>query len=404
MGKRINIRADVSVKELEDATGKHRTGGAQPVAYRLAAGTGAAERLVAEVSGYSLTWVYTVARRYTRTATGDRGWAPWQSGRSAPPERGAQAELDQALEGARPTVAGGRRRGGGLDRRAPGRRVGIPTGGRYLRRLDWRRHRPRPRHAKARPQAEAAFKHALSERWQRCGRRIPPRTSRYGRPMPSGGPQPIVGRVWARKGSGRSCACAPLPVALRARLCPSGLRLSAWQFASTVNTAVMNVALVLRRHGGRWPDQALVLVLDQPGTTPARCRPQGLHLVFRRLTCPSSTRSAPLAYTDQPLLNEPSPHRCSKTPSRTTVIASTPARRPRATLFPGGPLFDAESILWEVHDPLSCWERQAEGIDERAERGETSLDRLHMRQRSRGGARARAGSAYAGLQQQPERC
>jgi hypothetical protein len=48
--------------------------------------------------------------------------------------------------------------GGRLDRRTYGRRVGVQTGWRYLRRLDWRRYRPRPQHVKADPEAQAAFK------------------------------------------------------------------------------------------------------------------------------------------------------------------------------------------------------------------------------------------------------
>ena len=58
---------------------------------------------VAEVSGYSLTWVYTVARRYN--TDGEQGIGDGRHGNpggarllSAEP----QAELDQALEGAAP--------------------------------------------------------------------------------------------------------------------------------------------------------------------------------------------------------------------------------------------------------------------------------------------------------------
>lgn len=70
-----------------------------------------------------------------------------------------QAELDRALEGAAPD--GGKwtaaKVAAWITERS-GRRVGVQTGWRYLRRLGWGRYRPRPQHVKADPEAQAAFK------------------------------------------------------------------------------------------------------------------------------------------------------------------------------------------------------------------------------------------------------
>jgi transposase len=161
MGKRIRIRADLSAEELE----RHYRQAQDPVArsqwqivWLLARGQRSEQ--VGEATGYSLTWVYTVARRYN--AEGEKGIGDGRHGnpggaRILSAEQ--QAELDRALEGAAPD--GGRwtaAKGAAWIEERSGRRVGIPTGWRYLRRLDWRRSRPRPQHAKADPQAQAACK------------------------------------------------------------------------------------------------------------------------------------------------------------------------------------------------------------------------------------------------------
>ncbi len=119
---------------------------------------------VAAVTGYSLTWVRTVARRYNADGAagiGDRRHANRGGRRVLTPEQ--EAALDQALEGAAP---GGAAPGGGrwtaakvadwIEERS-GRAVAEETSWRYLRRLDWRRYRPRPQHAKADVAAQAAF-------------------------------------------------------------------------------------------------------------------------------------------------------------------------------------------------------------------------------------------------------
>lgn len=115
---------------------------------------------VEEATGYSLTWVYTVARRYN--ADGEQGIG---DGRHSNPggarilSEEQQAELDRALEGAAPD--GGKWTSAKVAAwiaARTGRTVGVQTGWRYLCRLDWRRYRPRPQHVKADPEAQAAFK------------------------------------------------------------------------------------------------------------------------------------------------------------------------------------------------------------------------------------------------------
>jgi len=161
MGKRINIRADLSVKELErryrqalDPVARSQWQIVWLLARRLPS------EQVGEMTGYSRTWVYTVARRYN--ANGEKGIGDGRHGNPGGPRllsAEQQAELDQALEGAAPD--GGKWTAAKVAAwiaEHTGRRVGIPTGWRSLRRLDWRRSRPRPQPVKADPEAQAAFK------------------------------------------------------------------------------------------------------------------------------------------------------------------------------------------------------------------------------------------------------
>jgi transposase len=159
MGKRIRIRADLSAEELERRYRQAQDPVARSqwqIVWLLARGQRSEQ--VGEMTGYSLTWVYTVARRYN--AEGEKGIGDGRHGnpggaRLLSAEQ--QAELDRALEGAAPD--GGRwtaAKGAAWIAGRTGRRVGIQTGWRYLRRLDWRRYRPRPQHAKAAVAAQAA--------------------------------------------------------------------------------------------------------------------------------------------------------------------------------------------------------------------------------------------------------
>ncbi len=108
MPRRTSIRADIGVEEVE----RRYRAARDPVArshwqsvWLLAQGE-PSERVRA-VTGYSLTWVRTVARRYNAGAEqgiGDRCHANRGGTRLLTPEQ--EAALDQALEGAAP--GGGR--------------------------------------------------------------------------------------------------------------------------------------------------------------------------------------------------------------------------------------------------------------------------------------------------------
>jgi len=152
---------DLSVEELErrDRQAQDPVARSQwQIVWLLARGRPSEQ--VGETTGDSLTWVYTVARRYN--ADGEPGIGDGRHGNPGGPRilsEEQQAELDRALEGAAPD--GGRWTAAKVAAwiaQRTGRTAGVQTGWRYLRRLEWRRSRPRPRHAQADPKAHAAFK------------------------------------------------------------------------------------------------------------------------------------------------------------------------------------------------------------------------------------------------------
>lgn len=160
MARPINIRADLSVEELERRYRQAQDPVARSqwqIVWLLAHGQSSAQ--VAAATGYSLTWIRTIARRYW--VDGEAGIGDRRHGNRGGPRRLSaeqQAALDQALEGAAPD--------GGLWTAKQvavwiTEQTGTPSslfcGWSSLRRLDRRRYRPRPRHAKADAQAQAAF-------------------------------------------------------------------------------------------------------------------------------------------------------------------------------------------------------------------------------------------------------
>jgi len=157
----MSIRADLSVEELE----RRYRQAQDPVArsqWQIVwlVAQGQTSEQAEQSTGYSLTWIRTVVRRYN--AHGEAGIGDQRHANRGGPRllTGEQEQaLDQALEGAAPD--------GGLWTAAKvarwigertGRPVDVTTGWRYVRRLDWRRYAPRPQHAKADEAAQDAFK------------------------------------------------------------------------------------------------------------------------------------------------------------------------------------------------------------------------------------------------------
>src|SRR5262249_36523432 len=161
MARRITIRADLSPEELE----RRYRQASDPVArsqWQIVGllGCGQTRAQGGAATGYSLTWIRSIARRYQ--AEGEAGIGDRRHGNPGGKRRLSaeqEAELDRALEGAAPD--GGlwtaRQVAAWITERT-GTRVSVVCGWEYLRRLDRRRYRPRPRHAKADAQAQEAFK------------------------------------------------------------------------------------------------------------------------------------------------------------------------------------------------------------------------------------------------------
>lgn len=161
MPKRLSIRPHLERAELER---RYRTA-KEPVArshwqmIRLLA-HGQASEQVAAVTGYHVKWVRTVAQRYNQhgpAGLGDRRHHnPGSSGLLSAAQRAALAHaLDQ------PPPDGGIWTGPKVAAwmaASLGRPVHPQRGWEMLRRLGLRPKVPRPRHAKADPAAQAAFK------------------------------------------------------------------------------------------------------------------------------------------------------------------------------------------------------------------------------------------------------
>jgi transposase len=161
MGKRLSIEAHITTEELEQGYRATRDGveRSQRQTIWLLSG-GATSREVAAVTGYSLPWIRQLAQRYNARGAAGIGDGRHRNPGHAPQLSAAQQQdLGRVLDG--PSPEGGRC--GGPQVAAwiagvVGHRVPAQRGWEYLRRLGFTPRVPRPRHAKADPAAQDAFK------------------------------------------------------------------------------------------------------------------------------------------------------------------------------------------------------------------------------------------------------
>jgi transposase len=161
MPKRLSIQAHLAVDELETSYRRAKDPVARShgqVIWLLAQGLPAAP--VAAVTGSTVHWIRTMARRYNQR--GSAGLAdrrhrnPGATGLLSAVQRAA---LASALQ--QPPAEGGVWTGptaAAWMTALLGRRVPPQRGWEVLRRLGWTSTVPRPRHANADPSAQAAFK------------------------------------------------------------------------------------------------------------------------------------------------------------------------------------------------------------------------------------------------------
>jgi len=161
MVKRLRLKEHLSVAERE----RHYRRAGDPVArsqrqilWRLA--RGAATAAVSAATGYSATWIYRIVRRYNAggpDGVGDRR----HRNPGAVPLLDAVGPADLRAARAAPAPGGGVWSGPAVASwlaERLGRPVGPQRGWDYLRRLGQTPQVPRPAHAQADPDAQAAFK------------------------------------------------------------------------------------------------------------------------------------------------------------------------------------------------------------------------------------------------------
>jgi transposase len=161
MPRRLSIQAHLSVDELETRYRRAKDPVARShwqIIWLLAQGLASAH--VAAVTGYTVNWIRAMARRYNQQGPAGledhRHHNPGAVGLLSPAQRQA---LSVALE--QPSPDGGIWTGpkaAAWMAATLGRRVHPQRGWEVLRRLGWAPKVPRPRHAKADPSAQAAFK------------------------------------------------------------------------------------------------------------------------------------------------------------------------------------------------------------------------------------------------------
>jgi len=167
MNKRIAVKAHLSIEELESRYRKAKDPVERShwqIMWLLAQGKPSAE--IAEVTGYCVAWIRTLAHRYNEEGTEGLG-----DGRHANPggkfllSSEQQRQLQAALE--EPPADGGLWTGPKVSHwieEQTGRSVPPQRGWEYLKRLGSSKRVLRPRHAKADAEQQAAFKKTFRSR------------------------------------------------------------------------------------------------------------------------------------------------------------------------------------------------------------------------------------------------
>jgi transposase len=163
MPKRLSLQPHLALNELERRyrTAKELVARSHwQMVWLLAQGQSAEQ--VAAVTGYTANWVRTIAQRYNQhgpAGLGDRRHR--NTGAAGLLSASQQADLARVIE--QPSPDGGMWTGPKVAAwmaASLGRPIHPQRGWEVLRRLGWTPKVPRPRHAKADPQAQAVFKKA----------------------------------------------------------------------------------------------------------------------------------------------------------------------------------------------------------------------------------------------------
>jgi transposase len=242
---------------------------------------------VAEVTGYCANWIRMVARRYNQKgpeAVADQ--RQYNSGAPALLSRDQQQHLQQVLTQA---PADGGLWSGPKVARWMGTQIGHAVhpqrGWEYLKKVGFSLQVPRPRHHKADPEQQEAFKRKLPEQVQQIQHAYPhAQVELWAMDEHRIGLKPVIRRVWAHKGH------RPV-IRVQQRyewLYVYGFAhpesgMSQWLLLPSVNVEVFNIALAhFAQAVGAGADRCIVLVLDRAGWHESGevVVPEGIHLVF----------------------------------------------------------------------------------------------------------------------------
>ena len=270
-------------------------------------------KTIAEVTTYSTIWIYEILHRYDAqgpAGVGDRRHQNPGQPPLVPPD--VREKLAAALDGPAPDgglwtskkVAAWLAQELGVDHIHPAR------GWELLRQLGYRSYVPRPRHRKADPEEQDAWKKKLPDLIAQIRAAHPdvPHWDLWTMDEHRIGLKPIVRRIWARSGE------RPI-ITVQQRyqwryvygfVCPQRGE-TFWLILPTVTVEVFSQALAeLAQFLGLGPDKHLILVLDQAGwhTSDRVAVPEGIHLLFQPAYSPELQPAERLwEVTDEVLAN-----------------------------------------------------------------------------------------------------